>query len=138
MKKLISVLLIVALMLPAFAAFAIEITPMASSYFMSYGVPLGRTDGGKINISFTVVGKEKSDVIGVSGYKVQKKVNGAWTDATSTLPGSLAYDSYNHAFSKSYTGTPGVEYRVYCTFVCVNSNGTGTQPYYSSSITARN
>jgi hypothetical protein len=120
------------------AASAIEITPMSSSYFMSYGVVLGRMDDGKINISFTVVGQERSDVIGVSSYKVQKKVNGSWTDATSSQPGSLAYDSYNHAFVRYYSGTPGVEYRVYCVFVCVNSVGTGTQGFYSGSVIARN
>ena len=137
MKKLLCVLLIAALLIPMFSASAVEIQPMSSSYFMSYGVVLGRTDGGKINITFTVVGHEKSDVIGVSGYKVQKKVNGSWTDATNTLAGSLAYDAYNHAFSRSYAGTPGVEYRVYCTFVCANSLGTASQAFYSASIIAR-
>ena len=136
MKKLLCVLLIAALLCPVLTASAAEIQPYASSYFMSYGVVIARTGEGKLVISFTVVGKEKSDVIGVSNYRIQKKVDGVWTYVTSSLPGSLAYDAYNHAFSKNYTGTAGEQYRVYCQFVCVNSAGTGTQTLYSSSITA--
>lgn len=152
MKKMLSTLLVISMLVIGAPSFATEradlgfeaselgegiVVQRADEFFNSYNVTVSKQGGGKINITFSVTAYEQSSVLGVSSYDVQQKINGSWTTVSSYITGSVGYDRSSYTFEHLYSGTAGSEYRVFARFYCMKyNNSTRTNGVYSGSVVA--
>ena len=120
--------------LPTMTASAVA--ARSSQYFSAYSVFFTKSAGGELDVRFSASGIEISEQIGTSTYQYQKYINGSWVNVGDWRTGSIGHDKVTHTFTRTFFGIPGTTYRVHCIFVCENSNGYGTQEYYSSSVVA--
>lgn len=110
-------------------------SPDASLYLDSYSVALGPKGNGIMTISMTVNGVGIMDKIGARELFIEKNVNGAWqyylTLDGATYPEFYNYNSRSYVGSTTFTGTPGVSYRV--TLTAYAKKGTGSDTGYVTS-----
>ena len=135
MKKHLA-LLLCAVLLTVLALPASAIETRASEYFDSYSIGILPQAGGKLGVSFSVTGVESSNLLGVTTFQLQKKVDGVFQNVGEEQSGSVGNNVIEHVFTRTCQGVAGEIYRVKATFVCQNSNGYKAQPYYSSSAKA--
>ena len=143
MKKRVSIVLIVALLLsmfaiPANAAVPISNGTRASNYFTCYGTTLSRQGGGKLLITFSTTGVGLCDVLGVATFRVEclDANTGNWYSVTGDVSGETGSSVPSYTFSRYFYGTAGKTYRVCVTFICVKNNGAETKTHTSQAVTA--
>ena len=112
-------LVVVLAMLLSTSAFAAE--TRSSAYLFSYSGTLTKASTGKMCISFDVTGMGIMTAIGASIVRVYKS-NGTlmktynYTDTGCS--GMLAYNTFFHASSLTYSGTTGQSYYCIIKFTC--------------------
>ena len=144
MKKLISALLIVSILMcstVALAALPDNDEIQQSNYFQSYGMAVTAIGSGKLRLTFSCSAVGTADVLGVANYCVQKKgSDGSWSDVTDWVTGSTKTNTTSHSFSKIFNGVAGETYRCKCTFLCTKTIngvvGSETKSYTSGKKTA--
>ena len=104
-------------------------------YFLSYGIALSSIDG--LYMTFSVTAKQKVEMIGVSFFRVQRRVNGNWSNVTDYVEGHLCMNDITCQMTRIYTeAVSGVQYRVYARLYIRDYDGTvSTIDYYSQSYT---
>lgn len=87
----------------------------ASEFLNRYGGSVTPQGGGKIVISFSVIGMKKLDELGASEIVVEKKVGNSWVEAETytniEYPELSTTDAYLYGKDVSYQGVAGTEYR---------------------------
>jgi len=108
-------------------------------YFHIYGVSLSTSSSGALHMVFSVTAKDFVEMVGVSHYRVQRKVNGQWSNVTGLLSGELHMNTVTCSFSRSFSeAVSGVQYRVYALLYIRAFDGTvRTIDYYSQSYTLK-
>lgn len=135
MIRVIAVVLILTLIIPAGARAAAEtVQPRASAYLNSYSAYIYPASNGKIQVWFTVTGTDYMDEIGylrIAIYESTDKSTWTWkkTFTHEKTAGMLGYDDYYHSGHVDYQGVAGRYYRAY---VCVwaGENGDGDTRYF--------
>ena len=126
-KKVISFLLVLAIFTSMTAAFA---AVKASDYLDSYGGALAAEGNGVMTLSYTVRGTRIMDVVGVQEIEVQEKIGSRWytysTFSEEDYPEFYAYSKSSKAADFSFTGIPGVTYRVILTAYAELNGGSDT------------
>lgn len=143
MKRRLSIILVIALLMstfsaPAFAALPETDEPTSSNYFISYGTTTSQQGNGKLLISFTAVGMGICDVLGVASFYIQEwdEDDEHWWDVTGTLSGETGTNVGSYSFSRYFFGVPGKKYRVQVIFFCQKGTGSEHKNYTSPSIIA--
>lgn len=120
--------LIMALLLLSTTAFAT--VTRASDYLSSYGGVLGAMGDGEMNLSYSVYATGKMDVVGAMEIEVEQKVGSNWypymTYSVDDYPEFYSYNKYSHSADFSFTGIPGVTYRVILTAYAEKDGGSDT------------
>lgn len=138
--RLISLVLVIAILVPV-AAFAEEgAAPYASNYFAMTETYIYRINGNTIGVWFYAMAKRKMDQLGTSYIRVERSTDQEnWTSVA-------VYESRNHSQMMSpnvydygnsvpYVATPGYYYRAYVKFCAKEDNATAyfnwyTDPFY--------
>lgn len=143
MKKRISIIIVLAMLLsfftaPAYAAVPNTDEPCASNYFTYYGAVLSRQGGGTLLITFSTSGVGLCDVLGVANFNVQclDESTGHWYDITGVMSGETGTNVATYNFSRYFYGTSGYTYRVCVTFFCQKGSGSEFKIYNSPAIVA--
>lgn len=127
-KRIVSALLSVMLMLSA-AIPCYAVQPRASEYFDGYVIAMSAPGNCQMTVSFSVLGMDQMDKIGVYYLRVEEEYGiDNWAE-TFTVYGSsnpskfYAYNAYDYGGSYTFTGMPGVKYRAIIKAYASNSNG---------------
>lgn len=139
MKRFISLLLLVILLVPVVpCAQAEEAAPRSSNFFHGYGTTLSKEGNGRIKIVFSATGMGICSQIGVATYTVYKILDdGNWLNVSGLVNGSMGTNMTSYTFSHYFNGVPGESYCVQVTFFCTINNASEARPYTSGIITAR-
>ena len=137
--QFVSLILVLSMCLvtPAFAAE--EVSPWASSYFMSRSAYLTVVSGTTFDVWFEVTAVRGMDEIGTSVIKVQRSTDKSDWDTVKTFTkesyaNMIDYNTADHSDSVRYVGTSGYYYRAYVEFYAKDDTGTAYHTYYTSSI----
>ena len=144
-KKIISTFLVIVIAISlcgsAFASQSNELTPYASYYLNDYTVILSARGNGVMEVTVDVNGVGVQDVIGVSYIDIEQKVNGTWqycgTLDASEHPDFYEYNSQDYLGSVTFTGTPGVTYRVTVQVYAEKDGGWDTGYITSYTVTCK-
>lgn len=143
MKKFIqcvSLILILAMCLTIPAYAAEEITPWASSYFMSSSAYLWKTSSTSFQVWFDVQAIKGMTELGASVIKVQYRASTSddwdtvqtyYKESYSSMIGS---NTGNHASYVPYNNAVSGYYRAYVEFYAKNSTGRGYYDFYTDPI----
>lgn len=136
--KIVSVILVVAMLIPtAFAAEKEEAVPYASAFISSTSTYLYDVEGDTFGVWFSVTGNYTMDVIGASSIVIQRSRTGtgSWDNMKTFYPSSysqmLKYNSVHHGASVTYTGTPDYYYRAYVTYYAEKNGNIGELGFYT-------
>lgn len=138
MNKRILALILVALSLLCFSAFAYaeeEGSSRASNYFSNYGISVTKLGGGKIGFTMSCSSMGTASQLGVSSYRVQKYTDSGWV-TVATGGSNYKYGVSSYALSKTFNGIAGEKYRVKCSFACVKDGTMESKSSTSPSVTA--
>ena len=139
MKRFVTILLLVAVLMNAFVLCAsAEASAGArnSNYFSSYGVHLTDMGSGKIKIAFSATGTGLCDELGVATYYVVRKdSSGNWEEVSDLLSGKTASNVTSYTFSKYFYGIEGESYRVKATFISTINGSSEFKTITSGTIT---
>lgn len=132
--RLVSLILVFAILL-AVPAYATEEHAMyGSSYFVYTNAFLTKASGTNFNVSYHVTGAGGMDKIGVSYLQLQvSSDNSSWSPVASYY-NLISTNSSVHSGSFTYTGVSGKYYRAYVEFYAMNDTGSGYKYYTTSSI----
>lgn len=87
----------------------------SSDYLLAYDGSISAQGGGVIKISYTVIGTDTLNKLGVSKIVVEKKVGSSWVEAetytNSDYPELSTTNSDVHRGHILYNGVAGTEYR---------------------------
>ena len=135
--RLVAIMLVLVLVVPASAAAVEPVQPRASYYLSSYNSYVYPAGSGRVQVWFTVRGTDYMDEIGtVRISRYDSTDNNTWTwkrtythDSTSSM---LGYNDYIHEGHVDYQGIGGRYYKAY---VCVwaGENGSGDTRYFWTS-----
>ena len=135
--RLIAIMLVLVLVVPASAASVETIQPYASAYLRSYNSYVYPAGSGRVQVWFTVRGTNYMDEIGTLTIQLyESKDNSTWTWVKSysnnNYSSMLGYDDFMHEGYVSYQGIGG---RFYKAYVCVwaGKNGSGDTRYFWTS-----
>ena len=136
--RLIALVLVFSLSVPAYAAATNSIQPRASAYLDNYIAYVYLPGTGEVRVYFDVTGVGYMDELGALSIAIYESTDGTnWTwkktfthDST---PGMLRYNDYFHASYVSYNGIVGRYYRAY---VCIwgGKDGDGDTRYFWTSV----
>ena len=141
MKKIISYILAVCMMLSLCGISSFAIDTRASLYLDAYYVDATAIGNGKILFEFDVDATRTVDVVGATRILVQEKLsNGTWSDVKTYYSGSnpsmLDYDTSAHEGSVTYKGTVGKTYRAQIVIFAGDENGEDSRILYTVEATA--
>ena len=136
--RLIALLLILSLTIPAYATGANTVQPRASAYLDNYGAYVYLPGTGEVQVYFNVMGTRLMDELGalsIAIYESTDGVNWTWKDTFKhdQTPGMLSYNDYYHSGYVSYDGIRGRYYKAY---VCIwgGKDGDGDTRYFWTSV----
>lgn len=137
--RLVSLVVVMALLLavPTFATE--EVTPRASHYISSTCVYLYQVTSTEFEIWFEVFAIGIMNEVGAYSIRVQESLDGrSWytvkTFYASDTPGMAIQNDIGHAGYVTYTGISGRYYRAYVTLFAENSSGEGHVAHTSETI----
>lgn len=134
MKRIVSVILALALLMTTLSACAVETRD--SMYFNDYGVSLSKLGSGKIRITFTCGANSTASQLGVSNFSVYRKDSTGWTLVSGPNSGSYGYGVSSYTFSRTFNGVAGEKYYVQTTFGCSIGGTFETKSHSSGTIIA--
>jgi len=134
MKRIISLVLTLALLMATFTACAVE--PRSSDYFNNYGTSLSKLGDGKIKITFTCGATSTASQLGVSSFSVYKHNGSDWVRVSGPNSGSYGYGVSSYTFSRTFNGVEGEKYYVETTFGCAIGGTFETKSHSSGTIIA--
>lgn len=120
-------------------AYAIE--ARADDRIMHSTAMLSKKSNGDLNISFSVQGTGKMDVIGASSVEIQRNTIFGWvteyTFTPSDAPEIQAENKFQHSATLTYSPLfTGKEYRAVVMIYVENASGTSTQQLTSKVLTS--
>lgn len=107
----------------------------ASRYINSCNAQITTGSSGKILLDGSVIGTNVMDTIGVQTLIIQKYQSGSWVNVTSWSD-LYDYNSASSAFSATYYGSVGTQYRAVITFYASLSGGSDSRIMTTTSVTA--
>jgi len=113
-----------------------EIQPYASQLISSKAIYCDVLGDGKVRFSTDIAGTTILDKVGFKEISIQEYSGGTWRSMKSTY-NKYAYDVIVHAYSLSYDGTAGMQYRAYVRFYAQDGDLSDTKTMYSPIIIAR-
>lgn len=134
MKRIVSIILILALLMTTLSACAME--NRASDYFNDYGTSLSKLGNGKIKITFTCGATSTASQLGVSNFSVYRYDGSNWNLVSGPNSGSYGYGVSSYTFSRIFNGVAGEKYYVETTFACVKGGTMETKSHSSGTIIA--
>lgn len=137
--RLVSVILIIALVLAVPVCAEEETAPWSSAFIASYDPYIYYESGTYFEIWFDVVAVRRMEELGVSKVKIQVSSDGSnWGTVTTCYPEDypqmICENTGFHMDCVPYTGTVGNYYRAYVTFYAKNSSGIGEISAYTQTI----
>lgn len=127
---LLTLILVFSMVSPASA---IEATPRASDYLMSYSAYVYPAGWGKVQVWISVNGVDYMDEIGslmIQIFESKDQETWTWVETYNfeDNPGMLGYNDYYHSGHVEYSGTIGRYYKAY---VCIwaGQDGEGDTRY---------
>ena len=141
-KKILALILIVAISISS-AAFADDsaetvndIQPRASAYIDSYSGSIKPTGNGNFKIVFSIVGTGTMQMIGALSIRIYK--NGtqvaSFSYSDTGRSGMMAYNTYYHADTETYSGVSGASYYARISFYAKNSSGSDIKYYNTPTV----
>lgn len=134
--KLVSLMLVFAMFM-AIPVSADEVSPYASSYFMSHSTYLREASSSSFKVWFTVTAVGTMTELGVKYIDIERSSDGVnWSvvktyekeDYSNLVASNTHYHSGNVTYSNM---SSGYQYRAYVSFYAKNSSGTATSGAYS-------
>lgn len=131
-KKIVSTILSLICIFSIANAFAAEVHPYASTIIMSYKIAI-KDSSTTITADTSITTKVIADKLGFSSIKIQEKQGTQWVTVKS------AYSQYKsngatHAYTLTYTGTAGNEYRAVAGFYAEDKGVSETRNATSSTL----
>lgn len=108
----------------------------ASQYISSYSAVLTPEAGGLMHVSGRVIGTGVMGTIGTTGVVLQRNYSGVWASVC-TWDSIYHYNTNVSAFTVSYPGIPGVEYRAIVVFYAGNTTGSESRTMYTIPVIAK-
>lgn len=141
MKRAISYILAICMLLSLCIVPAGAVETRASLYLDAYYVDATAVGNGKIVFDFDVDATRTVDVVGATRILVQEKnEDGDWDNVKTYYSGAnpdmLAYDTNAHEGSVTYKGTVGKTYRAQIIVHAGDSNGEDSRILYTVEATA--
>lgn len=134
--RIVSLILIFAMLVPV-AASATEVSPYASSYFMSHSTYLREASSTSFKVWFTVTAVGRMTKLGVNYIDIERSSDGVnWTVVKTYTKESysnlVASNTTYHSGSVTYSNmSSGYQYRAYVDFYAQNSSGTASYGAYA-------
>ena len=117
------------------SARADEPMPCASNYFHSARVTASASGGGTISMTFSAIGLDVCDRIGVTTYTIERQNDdGSWTTVAGPFGGATASGVVSYSFSRNYTVSANGTYRVAAVFTCAFGIGSEARRVVSNSV----
>ena len=136
--RVVAIMLVLVLVVPASAASIEPVQPRASAYLSSYSAYVYPAGSGRIQVYFSVNGTNYMDEIGTLRIAIyESKDNSTWTwvktHTHNSTSGMLGYDDYYHGGHVNYQGIGGRYYKAY---ICVwaGKDGGGDTRYFWTNV----
>lgn len=111
------------------------VQPYASALIGSKSIGCSTLGDGVVRFTADLTGTTILDKVGFKEISIQEYSNGAWRSMKSTY-NKYAYDTGLHAYSLSYDGTAGMQYRAYVKFYAEDGDISDTKTMYSPIVIA--
>lgn len=137
--RLVSMLLVMAMLMAVPALAADATPPRASAFFHMTSTYLYKTTGANFEVWFDVVAVERMDQIGVSEIRVQRSLDETnWQTVKTYTPEyysqMIAENTAGHADCVTHIGTNWYYYRAMVVFYAKDERGTGELVRYTQTI----
>ena len=136
MKRILSVVILLAIVSSCSFAFASEIQPRASELIVGNFVYAYVYGAGKVKFFTDITTLGPVDKLGFPSIELQEKQGSAWVTVKSAKD-KYAYNTAFYSYSLSYDGTRGNQYRLVVDYYAKDGSVSDTKHTTSSILTAK-
>ena len=136
MKRLLGLVLLVAIISSCSLAFAAESQTSASELIIDWAVYANDYGNGNVEFTADITTLGSVDKLGFTSLKLQEKQGSKWVTVKSATD-KYAYGIAVYSYSLSYGGTPGNQYRFVVKYYAKDGDIVETRSTTSSVLTAK-